>query len=309
MSVMISGSIAYDNILHYSGRFSDQFVAESLDHINLTFVTDSMIRNYGGCAANIAYGLKMLGGDPILTGAVGTDGSEYLWRLEEMLGIKTSVAKFNDCFTAQCFVTTDQTGAQLATFNPGAMLRSHEAPFPEGDIELAIVAPDCKRAMVERMNACAKKGIPVLFDIGQGVSQFEGSEIPALVEKATWMAASTYEMDLIARKSGLTAADIVKRVKAPVVTDGETGAVLYEGDRQVHIPACHVENALYPVGAGDAFRAGLIFGLTKGWDWVKIVRAACVTASFKVQSPGAQNFKFTAEEFAARYEATYGEAL
>ena len=129
MRIMISGSIAYDNILSYGGRFSDHLVRESLDHINLTFVTDSMTRNYGGCAANIAYALKLLGGNPVVTGAVGTDGSDYLYRFEQ-LEIETSVAKFNDVFTAQCFVTTDKTGSQLATFNPGAMSRAHEAPFP-----------------------------------------------------------------------------------------------------------------------------------------------------------------------------------
>ena len=154
MRIMISGSIAYDNILSYNGRFSDHLVRESLDHINLTFVTESMTRNYGGCAANIAYALKLLGGDPVVTGAVGTDGSDYLYRFEE-LGIETSVAKFNDVFTAQCFVTTDTTGSQLATFNPGAMSRAHEAEFPAGDIGMALVAPDGKEAVIDKDLAAA----------------------------------------------------------------------------------------------------------------------------------------------------------
>ena len=152
MSVMISGSIAYDNILSYNGRFSDHLIADSLDHINLTFVTESMTRNYGGCAANIAYALKLLGGDPIVVGAVGTDGSDYLYRFDE-LEIKTAVSKFNDTYTAQCFITTDLTGSQLATFNPGAMNRAHEQSFPEKEnITFALVGPDGRQAMINRVN-------------------------------------------------------------------------------------------------------------------------------------------------------------
>ena len=213
MRIMISGSIAYDNILSYGGRFSDHLVRESLDHINLTFVTDSMTRNYGGCAANIAYALKLLGGHPVVTGAVGTDGSDYLYRFEQ-LEIETSVAKFNDVFTAQCFVTTDKTGSQLATFNPGAMSRSHEAAFPEGEIGLALVAPDGKEAVIQRMNECFSRNIPVIFDIGQAISILSGDEIRELISKTTYLAASAYELELIKRATLLTTDEIADRYKA-----------------------------------------------------------------------------------------------
>lgn len=309
MSIMISGSIAYDNILSYGGRFSDHLIADSLDHINLTFVTDSMTRNYGGCAANIAYALKALGGDPIVVGAVGTDGSDYLYRLEE-LDIKTSVSKFNDTYTAQCFVTTDVTGSQLATFNPGAMLRAHEAKFPENEsIELALVAPDGKQAMIERLAECHKRKIPTVLDIGQGVALFDGKQLRELIAQADYVAASAYEMELIERASGLKPEDLAAELKALIVTNGENGSRVYTEGNVIEVAACRVQKALDPVGAGDAFRGGMLYGMQKGWDWTRTLRLASVVASFKVQVRGAQNYQLEASEVRARYFKAYGEKL
>ena len=227
MTVMISGSIAYDNILSYNGRFSDHLIADSLDHINLTFVTESMTRNYGGCAANIAYALKLLGGDPIVVGAVGTDGSDYLYRFDE-LDIKTAVSKFNDTYTAQCFITTDLTGSQLATFNPGAMNRAHEQSFPEKEnITFALVGPDGRQAMINRVNECVAHKVPFIFDIGQGVSLFNGEEIRDFINKADYVAASAYEMELIERATGMNAQALAGCVKALIVTHGSSGSTVY----------------------------------------------------------------------------------
>lgn len=308
MRIMISGSIAYDNILSYGGRFSDHLVRESLDHINLTFVTDSMTRNYGGCAANIAYALKLLGGNPVVTGAVGTDGSDYLYRFEQ-LEIETSVAKFNDVFTAQCFVTTDKTGSQLATFNPGAMSRAHEAPFPEGEIGLALVAPDGKEAVIQRMNECFSRNIPVVFDIGQAISILSGDEIREQISKTTYLAASAYELELIKRATLLTTDEIADLVKALIVTYGEKGSTVWTEGKEITVPACRVPNAVDPVGAGDAYRGGLLYGLSKGWSWEQTLRLASVMGSFKVEKTGAQNYAPTKEQIADRYKATYGEEM
>ena len=236
MTVMISGSIAYDNILSYNGRFSDHLIADSLDHINLTFVTESMTRNYGGCAANIAYALKLLGGDPIVVGAVGTDGNDYLYRFEE-LGIKTAVSKFNDTFTAQCFITTDTTGSQLATFNPGAMNLAHKHPFPDKEgVTFALIAPDGREAMLQRVEECVSRRIPFVFDIGQGVSLFNGEEIRSFIEKADFLAASAYEMELIERATGLTRDEIASRLTGLVITHGAGGSTVYtEGTRRTRL--------------------------------------------------------------------------
>ena len=309
MTVMISGSIAYDNILSYNGRFSDHLIADSLDHINLTFVTESMTRNYGGCAANIAYALKLLGGDPIVVGAVGTDGSDYLYRFEE-LGIKTAISKFNNTFTAQCFITTDTTGSQLATFNPGAMNRSHEQPFPDKEgVTFALVAPDGREAMIARADECVARNIPFVFDIGQGVSLFNGEEICEFIDKADYLAASAYEMELIEHATGLSREAIAARLSGLVVTHGSEGSTAYAGGETVKVPAVHVADDTDPVGAGDAFRGGMLYGLVQGWDWTKTLRLASVVASFKVQAKGGQNYKPSREDIARRYEEAYGEAL
>ncbi len=309
MTVMISGSIAYDNILSYNGRFSDHLIADSLDHINLTFVTESMTRNYGGCAANIAYALKLLGGDPIVVGAVGTDGSDYLYRFDE-LDIKTAVSKFNDTYTAQCFITTDLTGSQLATFNPGAMNRAHEQSFPEKEnITFALVGPDGRQAMINRVNECVAHKVPFIFDIGQGVSLFNGEEIRDFINKADYVAASAYEMELIERATGMNAQALAGCVKALIVTHGSSGSTVYAQGKTLTVPAVRVENDIDPVGAGDAYRGGLLFGLSEGWDWEKTLRVASVVASFKVQSRGAQNYKPSREDIARRFEQAYGEKL
>lgn len=309
MTVMISGSIAYDNILSYNGRFSDHLIADSLDHINLTFVTESMTRNYGGCAANIAYALKLLGGDPIVVGAVGTDGSDYLYRFEE-LGIKAAVAKFNGTFTAQCFITTDTTGSQLATFNPGAMNLAHKQDFPEDEgITFALIAPDGRQAMMQRVDECVEHHVPFVFDIGQGVSLFSGEEIREFIDKADYFAASAYEMELIERATGLTRDEVAARLKALIVTHGAGGSTVYTDGTTITVPAVRVENDHDPVGAGDAFRGGMLYGLSEGWDWTRTLRLASTVASFKVQCKGGQNYAPTREEIARRYEEAYGEKL
>ena len=231
MSVLISGSIAYDNILSYGSRFSDHLIPGSLDHINLSFVTDNMIRGYGGCAANIAYSLKMLGGDPLVIGAVGTDGRDYQVYFE-MHGIDTALVKLNDTFTAQCFTTTDITGAQITAFNPGAMLRSHEAPFPEDrKIELAIVGPDGKQAMQQRSRELAIRKIPFIFDIGQGAPLFNGEEMKEMLYLADYAVASDYEADLMTRATGLTVDQIASGLKAFIITHGEKGSTVYYDGR------------------------------------------------------------------------------
>lgn len=308
MRIMISGSIAYDNILSYAGRFSDHLVRESLDHINLTFVTESMTRNYGGCAANIAYALKLLGGDPVVTGAVGTDGSDYLYRFEQ-LGIEANVAKFNDVFTAQCCVTTDTTGSQLATFNPGAMARSHEVPFPQGEFGLALVAPDGKEAVIARVNECFSRNIPVVFDIGQAVSILSGDEIRELISKTTYLAASSYELELIKRATLMTTDEIAELVEALIVTYGEKGSTVWSEAGELTVAACRVANAVDPVGAGDAYRGGLLYGLSQGWGWKETLQLASVMGSFKVEKTGAQNYAPTRDMIAERYKAAYGESL
>ena len=201
------------------------------------------------------------------------------------------------------------TGSQLATFNPGAMLRSQEAEFPEGEIGMALVAPDSRQAVIARMNECFSRGIPTVFDIGQAVSILSGEEIRELIGKCTYLAASAYELDLICRATELTCEQIASLVKALVVTHGDKGSVVYTRGETITVEACRVEKAVDPVGAGDAYRGGLLYGLSKGWGWVSTLRLASVMGSFKVEHTGAQTYAPSREEIAARYLAAYGEAM
>lgn len=308
MSVLISGSIAYDNILSYGGRFGEHLISGSLDHINLSFVTDTMVKNYGGCAANIAYALKLLGGDPLVVGAVGTDGTEYLYRFDE-LGIDHAVIKLNDTYTAQGFVTTDTTGSQITAFNPGAMLHSQEAKTPEGkNITLALIGPDGKEGMLTRAKELTERKIPYIFDLGQAAPLFNGEEIKHFIEGASYVFTSLYEMELITRATGLTAKDIAATGKPVLVTDGENGSTVYTKEKEFHVGASRT-NAIDPVGAGDAYRGGMLYGMVKGYDWEKTMQIASVMGSFKVEKRGAQTYAPTKEEIAERIKKTYGSQI
>jgi adenosine kinase len=308
MSVLISGSIAYDNILSFPGKFSDHIIAESLDHINLTFLASSMARYFGGCAANIAYSLKMLGGDPIVYGAVGSDGSDYLARFDQ-LGISTAIAKLEDTFSAQCFITTDSTGSQITTFFPGAMALAEQAPFPQGaDIDIALLGPDGLAAMVKRRSELVERGIPFIYDIGQSASQFPGPEICSFLHAAPIIAASRYEMELITQKTSYKIADLTALGKTVIVTDGALGASVYTPEGSLSVPAVKVDT-VDPVGAGDAFRGGLLFGMTRNLGWETSMRLGAVMSSFKVEARGAQNYHATVSEIISRFEKAYGEAV
>ena len=308
MSVLISGSITYDNILSFPGAFSDHIIAGSLDHINLTFLASSMARNYGGCAANIAYSLKMLGGDPLVLGAVGSDGDDYLRRFHD-LGIGAAVVRLDDTLTSQCFITTDSKGAQITTFFPGAMGRAEEAPFPEGrPIELALLGPDGLAAMVARRNELTARAIPFIYDIGQSASQFPGSEIREFLLAAPIIAASRYEMELITRETRYKTADLTALGKSVIVTDGERGSTVLTPNGRISVPAVSV-SAIDPVGAGDAFRGGVLFALSRHLGWQTALRLGSVMASFKVEVRGAQGYRVTIPQIRERFESAYGDPI
>ncbi len=305
MAVLISGSIAYDTILSFPGKFSEHLIAGSLDHVNLSFLISSMVKNYGGCAANIAYALKMLGGSPIVMGALGTDGNDYLIRFDE-LGIDTAIVKLNTTFSAQSFVTTDATGSQITAFTPGAMDLAQKAPFPDHvPIQLALLGPDGLQAMVERRKQLVARKIPFIYDIGQSASQFEGSAIREFIISASFITASRYELELITRKTGYHVSDIVAMDKSLIVTDGESGSTIHTPEGELTVNAVHVD-AIDPVGAGDAYRGGLLYGMTQGFDWETSMRLGSVMASFKVETRGAQNYSVTKRDVQSRFENAYG---
>ena len=290
MTSLICGSLAFDTIMSFHGRFSEALLADQLHKINVAFLVPSIRREYGGCAGNIAYNLKLLGGDPLIMATVGQDGAPYLERLKNQ-GISTRcIRSFDDAYTAQAFITTDADNNQITAFHPGAMGNSHHNKITEaGDVKLAIVAPDGRDGMIEHARDCAAAKIPFIFDPGQGLPMFSGPELIDFIELATYVAVNDYEAELLTERTGLSLPEISERVSALVVTRGEQGAEIFTADGRFDIPVVRVHQVIDPTGCGDAFRAGMLFGLTRGMDWMTIGRLASLMGAIKIASQGGQN--------------------
>ena len=290
MTSLICGSLAFDTIMSFHGRFSEALLADQLHKINVAFLVPSIRREYGGCAGNIAYNLKLLGGDPLIMATVGQDGAPYLERLKNQ-GISTRcIRSFEDAYTAQAFITTDADNNQITAFHPGAMGNSHHNKITEaGDVKLAIVAPDGRDGMIEHARDCAAAKIPFIFDPGQGLPMFSGPELIDFIELATYVAVNDYEAELLTERTGLSLPEISERVSALVVTRGEQGAEIFTADGRFDIPVVRVHQVIDPTGCGDAFRAGMLFGLTRGMDWMTIGRLASLMGAIKIASQGGQN--------------------
>jgi adenosine kinase len=290
MTSLICGSLAFDTIMSFHGRFSEALLADQLHKINVAFLVPGIRREYGGCAGNIAYNLKLLGGDPLIMATVGQDGAPYLERLKTQ-GISTRcIRSFHDAYTAQAFITTDADNNQITAFHPGAMGNSHHNKITEaGDVKLAIVAPDGRDGMIEHARDCAAAKIPFIFDPGQGLPMFSGPELIDFIELATYVAVNDYEAELLTERTGLSLPEISERVSALVVTRGEQGAEIFTADGRFDIPVVRVHQVVDPTGCGDAFRAGMLFGLTRGMDWMTIGRLASLMGAIKIASQGGQN--------------------
>jgi adenosine kinase len=307
MSSLICGSLAFDTIMSFHGRFSEALLADQLHKINVAFLVPGIRREYGGCAGNIAYNLKLLGGEPLIMATLGQDGAPYVDRLSK-LGISTRcIRSYEDAYTAQAFITTDASNNQITAFHPGAMSNSHHIKVHEaGKVKLAIVAPDGRDGMVEHAQDCAELGIPFIFDPGQGLPMFSGEELKQFIEMATYVAVNDYEAELLTERTGLSLQEISERVSALVVTRGEQGAEIFTADGKYDIPAVKVDQVIDPTGCGDAFRAGMLFGLTSGMDWMTTGRLASLMGAIKIESQGGQNHAPTPAEIEARFEKEFG---
>ncbi len=307
MTSLICGSLAFDTIMSFHGRFSEALLADQLHKINVAFLVPGIRREYGGCAGNIAYNLKLLGGDPLIMATLGQDGAPYLDRLGK-LGIATRcIRAYDDAYTAQAFITTDADNNQITAFHPGAMSNSHHNKVRDaGAVKLAIIAPDGRDGMIEHARDCAALGIPFIFDPGQGLPMFSGDELKEFIELATYVAVNDYEAELLTERTGLTLQQIADRVSALVVTRGEQGAEIFTADGKVDIPVVKVEQVVDPTGCGDAFRAGMLFGLTRGMDWLTIGRLASLMGALKIESQGGQNHAPTVEQIEQRFQKEFG---
>ena len=307
MTSLICGSLAFDTIMSFHGKFSEALLADQLHKINVAFLVPGIRREYGGCAGNIAYNLKLLGGDPLIMATVGQDGAPYIERLNKQ-GIATRcIRSYDDSYTAQAFITTDADNNQITAFHPGAMSNSHHNKVKDaGHVQLAIIAPDGRDGMIEHARDCAALGIPFIFDPGQGLPMFSGDELKAFIEMATYVAVNDYEAELLTERTGLSLPAISERVSALVVTRGEQGAEIFTADGKFDIPVVKVANVVDPTGCGDAFRAGMLFGLTRGMDWMTIGRLASLMGALKIESQGGQNHAPTVEAIEQRFEKEFG---
>ncbi|GJJ01224.1 sugar kinase [Duganella rhizosphaerae] len=304
---LICGSIAIDTILQFPGRFDSILLADQLHKVNVSFLAPTMRTEFGGCAPNIAYNLKMLGGDPRIVGVMGQDNAAYMERFRK-LGLSTdNILVKPEAYNAQCFVTADEDNNQINAFHPGAMSYAHENDIAKaGPAALAIISPDGHLGMKKHAVDLAKLQIPFIFDPGQQLPMFSCDELIEFIDKATYVTTNDYEIELLMDRTGLTVPDIAGRLKALIITRGDKGSEIYTGGQRIEIPAVPVDAAIDPTGCGDAYRAGLLFGITKGWKWETTGRLASLLGAIKIASKGAQNHQLTAAEIADRFEAAFG---
>jgi adenosine kinase len=310
MSTLICGSIAYDTIMVFRDRFKHHILPDQLHILNVAFLVPDLRREFGGCAGNIAYTLKMLGGDPLIMATVGDDYQPYGERLDKLGIAQRHVRKIDGTFTAQAFITTDLDDNQITAFHPGAMNHSHENHVQQAaGATLGIVAPDGRDGMLQHAREYREAGIPFIFDPGQGLPMFSGAELLEFVRLAEYVTVNDYEAQLLQERTGRTVEELAKLVKAVVVTLGARGSLVYAGSSPIEIPCVKAAEVVDPTGCGDAFRAGLLYGLGAGFDWPTTGRLASLLGAIKIACRGGQNHHFTREEIAQRYREAYGSRV
>jgi adenosine kinase len=292
MAALICGSLAFDTIMSFEGRFSEQIMPDQLHILNVSFLVPALRRDFGGCAGNIAYSLKLLGGRPLPMATLGTDGSDYLERLKGQ-GIATEfVAQVADTYTAQAMIMTDRDNNQITAFHPGAMMQAHRTKISaRSDIRLGIISPDGRDAMLEHAAQFQAAGIPFVFDPGQGLPMFDGKELAAFIDRATWVTVNDYEGKMLCDRTGLSSADISRRVDGLVVTLGVEGCEVWMGGEKTIVPPVKAKEVVDPTGCGDAWRGALLYGLEQGWDLPKCAALGNQVGAIKIASRGPQNYE------------------
>lgn len=307
MTTLVTGSMAYDTIMVFPDRFRNHLLADQLHILNVCFLTPQMRREFGGTAGNIAYNLKLLGGDPLVMATVGEDFTPYFDRLER-LGIgRAHLRRIEGQFTAQAFITTDLDDNQITAFHPGAMNHAHENRIgPTHGAKLATISPDGKEGMQQHARQCAELSIPFVFDPGQGLPMFSGAELEEFIRLADYVAVNDYEGKLLGEKTGRSLEAIARDVRALVVTLGGHGSEIRAGGRTVSIPCVPAEAVVDPTGCGDAYRAGLLHGIASGWDWESTGRLGSLLGSIKIAQRGPQNHAPSRAEIEERYRKAFG---
>ena len=293
MAVLICGSLAFDTITNFPGRFAQQILPEQLHILNVSFLVPTLRREFGGCAGNIAYSLAQLGGQALVMGTLGADGDHYLPRMQAW-GASTEYVRVEpESFTAQCMIITDTDNNQINAFHPGAMQLSHLNKVPvRDDLRVAIIAPDGREGMLEHAEQLAAAGVPFVFDPGQQLPQFDGAELRRFVSLATWIAVNDYEGRMLCDRTGETLESLSNsHLKAVIVTLGEQGCEVWQRGTRTHVPGVPVDAIVDPTGCGDAFRAALLFGLDRGWAIERCVELGNRAGAIKIAQRGGQNHR------------------
>lgn len=307
MTILVTGSIAYDTIMVFPDRFRNHLLADQLHILNVCFLTPEMRREYGGTAGNIGYNLRLLGETPLVMATVGEDIDPYIARFQK-LGIGTDrLKRIPGQFTAQGFITTDLDNNQITNFHPGAMSYSHENHVVRGlGARIAIIGPDGKDGMIQHARECRDAGVSFLFDPGQGLPMFSGAELGEFLSLADYVAVNDYEGKLLEEKTGRKLEDMARDVKALVYTQGSKGSTIVAGGQRHEIPCVEAESAVDPTGCGDAYRAGLLYGISHGWDWPTTGKLGSVMGAIKIAHRGGQNHTSAREEVEARFKRAFG---
>lgn len=291
MASLICGSLAFDTIMSFEGRFAEQILPDQLHILNVSFLVPALRRDFGGCAGNIAYSLKALGGTPVPMATLGTDAADYLQRLQT-LGISTEyVRQVEGSYTAQAMIMTDRDNNQITAFHPGAMMQAHITQIEKrADIKLAIISPDGRDAMIQHAEQLQAADIPFVFDPGQGLPMFDGADLNRFIDQATWVTVNDYEGKMLSDRTGLSHADISRRVQGLVVTLGAEGCEVWIDGEKTLVPPVKAAAVVDPTGCGDAWRGALLFGLEKGWSLAQCAALGNQVGALKIAQRGPQNY-------------------
>lgn len=310
MRTLICGSIAYDNIMVFPDYFKNHILPDKIHVLNVAFLVPEMRREFGGCAGNIAYNLKMLGGEPVMMATVGDDYAPYAARFEQLHLTQSHVQHIPDTFTAQAFITTDLDDNQITAFHPGAMNFSHLNSVPDAsDIRLGIIAPDGRDGMMQHAREFHAAGIPFVFDPGQGLPMYNGEELLDFIDKADYIAVNDYEGQMLQDRTGHNLESLANKAKALIITLGAQGSVIYANGKQFDIPCVKPSEIIDPTGCGDAYRAGLLYGIVNNLDWQTTGQLGALMGALKIARRGGQNHQFTRDEMDQYYFENFGARI
>ncbi|WP_293006769.1 carbohydrate kinase family protein [Nitrosomonas sp.] len=307
MRTLICGSIAYDNIMVFQDQFKNHILPEKIHVLNVAFLVPEMRREFGGCAGNIAYNLRMLGGEPVMMATVGDDYAPYAKRLEQLSLPQEHVLHVADTYTAQAFITTDLDDNQITAFHPGAMNFSHLNSVQETrDIRLGIIAPDGRDGMMLHAREFHEAGIPFIFDPGQGLPMYNGEELLDFIDKADYIAVNDYEGQMLQDRTGINLESLANKAKALIITLGAQGSIIYADGKKFEIPSVKPKAIVDPTGCGDAYRAGLLYGIVNNLEWQTAGQLGSLMGSLKIAQRGGQNHQFSRDEIDQYYFESFG---